>query len=83
MFLSLSSERILSYGDNNLDAITFFPHPSCYKEKAVRIEVARAVCYDSFYFVNNKSHLCNVSVIFFCFVVNFSIVHVLFRLVTF
>ena len=40
------------------------------------------MCY-SFYFVNNKSDLCNVSVIFFCFVVNFSIVDVLFGLVTF
>ena len=37
----------------------------------------------SLYFVNNKSDLCNVSVIFFCFVVNFSIVHVFFGLVTF
>ena len=41
-----------------------------------------AVCYiTSLYFVNNKSDLCNVSVIFFCFVVNFSIVHVFFGLV--
>ena len=53
------------------------------KETAVRLEVARPVCYNSFHFVNNKSDLCNVSVIFFCFVVNFSIVHVLFGLVTF
>ena len=53
------------------------------KERAVRLEVARAVCYDSFYFVNNKNDWCIVSVIFFFFVVNFSVVHVLFGLVTF
>ena len=41
------------------------------KETAVRLEVARPVCYNSFHFVNNKSDLCDVSVIFFCFVVNF------------
>ena len=40
------------------------------------------ITVSNFDFVNNKRDLCRVSVIFFCFVFNFSIVQVLFRLVT-
>ena len=71
-------------GNNKLGAKHFSRTRHGYKEMSVCIEVARAVCYNSFYFVNNKSDLHNVSESdFFCFVVNFSIVHTLFELVTF
>jgi len=58
-------------GDNNLGAITCFLHSIC------------GILYYQSILRYNKSDLCNVSVIFFCFVVNFPIVHVFFRLVTF
>ena len=48
-------------GNNNLGAKHFSRTRHGYKETSVRIEEACAACYHSFYFVNNKSNLCNVS----------------------